>query len=50
MPCSGREAVGPFVTPCGGRRGLPYVTVLINSTGTERYLTLGEIAVYGASA
>ena len=40
---------GPFTTTCAGRTDLPYVTVLIRA-GTLRYLTLGEVKVFGAPA
>ena len=38
--------LGPFATPCGDRSDLPYVTLLLRS-GTLRFLTVGEIKVYG---
>ena len=40
-------ALGPFLTSCGGRSDLPYVTVVLRS-GTSRWLTVGELKVYQA--
>ena len=43
------SGLGPFMTLCTGPTSLTYVTILIRSSSTARYLTLGEIQVYARS-
>ena len=45
LTANSERGLGPFVTSCGGRSDLPYVTVLLRS-GTQRWLTVGEIEAY----
>ena len=47
-PCdtSMTTTMGPYLTQCGGRNDLPYVTIVIRSGHGSRHLTPGEVKVY----